>query len=81
MKAIGASVALVSVVASGMQQITCGELQRKHTLTPNQLLSVSAPMQVLLRRFCRYACMPCRRPFCPSSAQLTKPRLVLGYCC
>jgi hypothetical protein len=45
-KAVGAGVAVVSVVASGMQQITCGELQRNHDLTPNQLLSVSAPLQV-----------------------------------
>jgi hypothetical protein len=43
---LGTCVALVSVVASGMQQIICGDLQKRHNVTSNQLLSLAAPYQV-----------------------------------
>ena len=45
---LGTCVALVSVVASGMQQIICGDLQKRHNVTSNQLLSLAAPYQVQL---------------------------------
>lgn len=45
---LGALVAAVSVVASGMQQIICGDLQKRHNVTSNQLLSMSAPYQGML---------------------------------
>lgn len=43
---LGLIIAAVSVVTSGMQQILCGVVQRKHSLTSNQLLSNTAPVQV-----------------------------------
>jgi len=43
---VGLVVAAVSVVTSGMQQVLCGVVQRKHNLTSNQLLSNTAPIQV-----------------------------------
>lgn len=43
---LGLAVAAVSVVTSGMQQILCGVVQRKHSMTSNQLLSNTAPVQV-----------------------------------
>jgi len=43
---LGLAVAAVSVVTSGTQQIMCGVVQRKHSLTSNQLLSNTAPIQV-----------------------------------
>jgi hypothetical protein len=42
----GIGIAGISVVTSGLQQIMCGQIQRKHNLTANQLLSNSAPLQV-----------------------------------
>jgi hypothetical protein len=44
-KASGLIVALIFVVTSGLQQIICGSLQRKHNVTSNQLLSNLAPIQ------------------------------------
>jgi len=41
----GMAIAAVSVVSSGMQQIMCGTMQRKHGLSSHQLLSNTAPMQ------------------------------------
>ena len=43
---LGISIAGLSIVTSGMQQIMCGQTQRKHNLTANQLLSNTAPVQV-----------------------------------
>lgn len=43
---LGLMIALVSVVTSGLQQILCGTVQRKHNLTSVQLLSNTAPVQV-----------------------------------
>jgi solute carrier family 35 protein E3 len=43
---LGFTVAMVSVAASGMQQILCGVVQRKHGVTSTQLLSNTAPVQV-----------------------------------
>lgn len=43
---MGMIIAAISVVTSGMQQIMCGTIQRKHGLTSNQLLSNTAPVQV-----------------------------------
>lgn len=46
MNPLGLAIAGISVVTSGMQQILCGTVQRKHGLTANQLLSNTAPVQV-----------------------------------
>ena len=46
----GMVIAAVSVVSSGMQQIMCGTMQRKHGLSSHQLLSNTAPMQARARR-------------------------------
>jgi solute carrier family 35 protein E3 len=43
---LGLAIAVVSVVSSGMQQIMCGTLQRKHQLSSHQLLSNTAYIQV-----------------------------------
>ena len=43
---LGVCVAGISVVTSGMQQIMCGQIQRKHNLSATQLLSNTAPVQV-----------------------------------
>ena len=43
---LGACIAAISVVTSGMQQILCRSMQQKHGLTPNELLSNTAPAQV-----------------------------------
>lgn len=43
---LGLAIAVVSVVASGTQQIMCGTLQRKHKLSSHQLLSNTAYIQV-----------------------------------
>lgn len=42
----GLIVAAMSVVCSGMQQILCGTIQRNYDVSSNQLLSLSAPIQV-----------------------------------
>ncbi|GBF98779.1 hypothetical protein Rsub_11361 [Raphidocelis subcapitata] len=42
---LGLIIAGISVVASGMQQILCGVVQRKHKLQSHQLLSCTAPVQ------------------------------------
>jgi len=42
---VGAAVAAISVVSSGMQQILCRSLQQKHGLSANELLSNTAPAQ------------------------------------
>ena len=47
---VGLGIAITSVITSGMQQILCGQVQRKHSMTSNQLLSNTAPVQV--RHFC-----------------------------
>lgn len=44
--ALGATIAAISVVSSGMQQILCRVLQQAHGLTSHELLSVTAPAQV-----------------------------------
>lgn len=43
---LGVAIAGISVVSSGMQQIMCGQIQRKHKLTSMQMLSNTAPVQV-----------------------------------
>lgn len=43
---LGLVIAGISVITSGMQQILCGTVQRKHNLTSMQLLSNTAPIQV-----------------------------------
>ncbi len=43
---VGIMIAAISVVSSGMQQILCGQVQRKFSLSSTQLLSNSAPIQV-----------------------------------
>lgn len=48
---LGTCIAAVSVVTSGMQQILCRSMQQKHGLTPNELLSNTAPAQVGLVEF------------------------------
>lgn len=48
---LGLAIAAVSVVSSGMQQMLCGVVQRKHNLTSNQLLSNTAPVQGTLLLF------------------------------
>ncbi|KAG1664241.1 hypothetical protein FOA52_003494 [Chlamydomonas sp. UWO 241] len=45
---LGLVVAGVSVVSSGMQQIMCGNIQRKQALTSMQMLSNTAPVQGLM---------------------------------
>mmetsp|Transcript_21135 Transcript_21135/g.53726 ORF Transcript_21135/g.53726 Transcript_21135/m.53726 type:complete len:329 (+) Transcript_21135:386-1372(+) len=44
----GMIIASVSVVASGLQQVMCGMMQRRHNITSMQLLSATAPMQGLM---------------------------------
>mmetsp|Transcript_18773 Transcript_18773/g.40376 ORF Transcript_18773/g.40376 Transcript_18773/m.40376 type:complete len:268 (-) Transcript_18773:158-961(-) len=44
----GLVIAMVSVVTSGMQQVLCGQIQRRHSMTSTQLLSNTAPVQGLL---------------------------------
>eukprot|EP01025_Chloroclados_australasicus_P018707 TRINITY_DN1993_c0_g1_i1.p1 TRINITY_DN1993_c0_g1~~TRINITY_DN1993_c0_g1_i1.p1 ORF type:complete len:380 (+),score=18.70 TRINITY_DN1993_c0_g1_i1:133-1140(+) len=41
----GLIMAAISVVSSGMQQLECGRLQRKHHISSNELLSNTAPIQ------------------------------------
>lgn len=43
---LGLVIAGISVITSGLQQIMCGVIQRKHSMTSNQLLSNTAPVQV-----------------------------------
>jgi hypothetical protein len=43
---VGLIIAGVSVVSSGMQQIMCGVVQRKHKISSHQLLANTAPVQV-----------------------------------
>jgi solute carrier family 35 protein E3 len=43
---LGVLLASVSVVASGMQQILCGSLQRAYKLQSHQLLAATAAVQV-----------------------------------
>lgn len=45
MSMLGLGIAITSVITSGMQQILCGQVQRKHSMTSNQLLSNTAPIQ------------------------------------
>ena len=42
---LGMGVAALSVVSSGMQQLLCGTIQRKHKLQAHQLLANTAPVQ------------------------------------
>lgn len=42
---LGLVVAAISVVSSGMQQLLCGTIQRKHKLQSYQLLANTAPVQ------------------------------------
>eukprot|EP01023_Acetabularia_acetabulum_P047283 TRINITY_DN4976_c0_g3_i2.p1 TRINITY_DN4976_c0_g3~~TRINITY_DN4976_c0_g3_i2.p1 ORF type:complete len:347 (-),score=38.71 TRINITY_DN4976_c0_g3_i2:113-1153(-) len=42
---LGLVIAGISVVSSGMQQLECGRLQRKHGVQSNELLSNTAPIQ------------------------------------
>lgn len=44
----GILVAATSVVTSGMQQIMCGQIQRRLNLTANQMLSNTAPVQGMM---------------------------------
>lgn len=44
----GLIMAGISVVASGMQQILCRSLQQKHNMSSHELLSNTAPAQVLV---------------------------------
>jgi solute carrier family 35 protein E3 len=46
---LGVIIAGISVVSSGMQQILCGTIQRKHKMSSHQLLSNTAPVQVRRR--------------------------------
>jgi len=41
----GLVVAAISVVSSGLQQLLCGTIQRKHKLQSYQLLANTAPVQ------------------------------------
>lgn len=43
--AAGLAVAGISVVSSGLQQLLCGTVQRKHKLQAHQLLANTAPVQ------------------------------------
>ena len=43
---LGTSIAAVSVVSSGMQQILCRTMQQKHNLASHELLANTAPAQV-----------------------------------
>ncbi len=43
---VGFVIAIISVITSGLQQILCGVVQRKHGVTSTQLLSNTAPVQV-----------------------------------
>ncbi|KAF6252616.1 triose-phosphate transporter family-domain-containing protein [Scenedesmus sp. NREL 46B-D3] len=45
---LGLAIAVVSVVSSGMQQIMCGNLQRKHRLSSYQLLANIAYIQGIM---------------------------------
>ena len=44
----GLIMAATSVVTSGMQQIMCGQIQRRLNMTANQMLSNTAPVQGLM---------------------------------
>lgn len=44
----GVVIAALSVVSSGMQQILCGILQKRHKITSDQLLGNTAPIQGVL---------------------------------
>lgn len=44
----GLIVAATSVITSGMQQIMCGQIQRRLNMTANQMLSNTAPVQGLM---------------------------------
>ena len=48
---VGALVAALSVVSSGMQQIFCRSMQQKHGLSSHELLANTAPAQVGPRHF------------------------------
>lgn len=47
-KPFGLAVASIFVITSGLQQIICGSLQRKHSITSTQLLANLAPVQGML---------------------------------
>lgn len=55
---VGAMVAAVSVVTSGLQQIFCNSMQKKHSLSSHELLSNTAPAQVLHGSACTLDLMP-----------------------
>eukprot|EP01026_Neomeris_dumetosa_P055514 TRINITY_DN5051_c0_g1_i1.p1 TRINITY_DN5051_c0_g1~~TRINITY_DN5051_c0_g1_i1.p1 ORF type:complete len:368 (-),score=15.43 TRINITY_DN5051_c0_g1_i1:812-1819(-) len=42
---LGLIIAILSVISSGFQQLECGRLQRKHSVSSNELLSNTAPIQ------------------------------------
>lgn len=48
---LGLVIAAISVVSSGMQQMLCGTIQRKHRLQSHQLLANTAPVQGVMLIF------------------------------
>ena len=61
----GMVIAGISVVSSGLQQIFVRTMQQKHKLTAHELLSNTAPAQVLLLGAA--ACLPPHALFAASS--------------
>lgn len=45
---LGLVIASISVVTSGMQQVLCGTMQRKHKVSSHQLLANTAPVQGMM---------------------------------
>ncbi len=61
---LGLVVAGLSVVSSGMQQIFCRTMQQKHGLSSHELLSNTAPAQVLTHMImAMYTCCISRHIF------------------
>jgi hypothetical protein len=56
---LGLLLALTAVLASGLQQVMCGALQRKHRVSSHQLLSNTAHVQVCVC-MCVCVCVSCR---------------------
>lgn len=78
---LGVIIAGVSVISSGMQQILCGTIQRKHKMSSHQLLSNTAGVQVRLLQLA-YSCQfwlccshlePQSNGFCSLTPALPEP--------
>jgi hypothetical protein len=73
---LGLLIAAISVITSGMQQILCGTVQRKHNLTSTQLLANTAPVQVESHRYSKPAL---GHPCCSASIDVGSPHPLQGF--